>query len=172
MNDSRTYEVVFDPEVSRKSAIEIIKKRKAAWIGCWLRWSATVAVIIWFLLYTGTFHDRKKDFALLIGMAVVLSLLLCFVYLWEYIRKENEANVRTNLDKRWTCTMDPEKWTFEDQDGVVTAIPWNHMRITEETPDVWYVTYGGREIFVFREPLRAAGLEDEFKSRIPTGKTT
>lgn len=166
MSDFHTYQVDFDAEVSRKSTIEIIKQRKSEWINAWLRWTAYGTFIIWFLMITGTFHDRSKDGLVLVGLALTISALLSFVYLWEYVRKGNEAFSQANSGMRWTCTMNAERWSFEDRDGVVTSIPWKLMRITDETPDVWHISYGLAEVPVWRRPLREAGLEEEFRSRI------
>jgi hypothetical protein len=166
MSDVHTYQVDFDAKVSRKSTIEIIKRRRGMWINAWFRWTAIGTFMTWFLLHTGTYHDRSKDALLLIGMALTISALLSFVYFWEYIRKGNEAFERANQGMRWTCTMDSERWSFENPDGVIIAIPWKQMRITDETPDVWYVSYSGGEMPVWRGPLREAGLEEEFRSRV------
>jgi hypothetical protein len=46
------------------------------------------------------------------------------------------------------------------------------MTIKMEHPEAWIIEYGNRKakIFVYREPLRRAGLEEEFLKRLRGAK--
>ncbi|HEY0867501.1 MAG TPA: hypothetical protein VGE01_08985 [Fimbriimonas sp.] len=166
MGEEPRYEVVYDPQANRRIALDGIKRNRSAWVTTWFFWSLGLSAAVGFLLYTGTFHNRSKDQPFLIGMALAIGTLLPFVYLWEYARKGIERGNAAHEGKRWICSLTPESWTFTDQDGVATSIPWRLMKIDVETPDAWFVKYGASEVLVYRQPLRDAGLEEEFRSRI------
>ena len=79
---------------------------------------------------------------------------------------------RALLGTVWHCEITDEVWSYAQSDGVRTAIPWSTMTIKMEHPEAWIIEYGNRKakIFVYREPLRRAGLEEEFLKRLRGAK--
>ncbi|HZH97932.1 MAG TPA: hypothetical protein VEX38_03095 [Fimbriimonadaceae bacterium] len=69
----------------------------------------------------------------------------------------------------YDCELTEEGWGFKTPNGVARFIPWKSMRLEYEFPNMWSVKYGPLEedhVVVYREPLRRAGLEEEFRSRL------
>jgi hypothetical protein len=46
------------------------------------------------------------------------------------------------------------------------------MRIDAELPEAWSVKHGANELLVFCQPLREAGLEEEFRRRVMENSAT
>ena len=74
----------------------------------------------------------------------------------------------------WDCKISDESYSFTDTNGIGSIIPWRLMKVKLEITDAWLIEYGDqRSVIIFRKPLRTAGLEDEFRKRIPEpGDTT
>lgn len=65
----------------------------------------------------------------------------------------------------WDCELTDEAWISRTLSGVTTIIPWKALKIVGEHKDAWLVDYGDLS-YALRQPLREAGLEEEFKKRI------
>lgn len=161
-----SYEVKFDPAADRRLNIDIMKEHRKDWIFGWLKLSFRWALLIGFLLYTGSFHTRD-EWPLFLLMASGIGILLSFAHYWEHIRKSMKNQNREFAEEVWACELSAEAWSFVSKDGVRTSIPWRIMEIEFEHPYGWLVNYGRGEVIVYRRPLQDAGLEEEFLSRIP-----
>ena len=107
-----------------------------------------------------------------IGACLIWGLVIAFfsgVYV-TLLRSWQELAIRPSTDK-WTCTVAEDYWSFRDQDGILVQIPWSTMMLQAEVRDGWAIIYGGKLVTVFRKPLREAGLEEAFRTRIGKGAT-
>jgi len=66
----------------------------------------------------------------------------------------------------WFCEISDEGFQSRSNSGVVSLVPWSLMKLQLEDPDAWWIEYEQTGLVIFREPLRVAGLEDEFRRRI------
>ena len=64
------------------------------------------------------------------------------------------------------CTVSEDAWSFRMPSGVRTEVPWQAMRLLFEHPDGWIIHYDQVTMIVFRSPLKAAGLDEEFRKRL------
>jgi hypothetical protein len=71
-----------------------------------------------------------------------------------------------NSGEVWTCEMTEKGWSYRGRNGVLTFIPWSLMRQKMDHPEAWLIDFGAHQTWVFRQPLRDAGLEDEFRNRM------
>ncbi len=163
--DSFRYTVRFDPNVNRAFDIGYTKKSARHWVFAGLRRGLLYAALAAFLIYTGTFKSRDDYFAI-IGMPLIIGLLIAFVESWESIRSCIETQNQSLAGETWECEITADYWTTTDRKGLRVHYPWKQMEITYESLEGWIVRCGGTEVVVYRAPLRAAGLEDEFLKRI------
>jgi hypothetical protein len=84
----------------------------------------------------------------------------------HYARAIDKTRSDPYEGEAWQCTMDDERWTSRSKNGLVISIPWKMMKVNCELPDGWAIGYYNSQMWVYREPLRKAGLEEEFKRRI------
>jgi len=102
---------------------------------------------------------------LLVGggvFAAVASAILIIASMSTASQNLGKADER----KSWQCAISDWAYTCTDESSVTLSIPLRSMRIILEDPDAWLVTYPGGDMVVFRNPLRAAGLEEEFRRRV------
>jgi hypothetical protein len=90
-------------------------------------------------------------------------------FLWAILVNETRTNnlVRELKKSRWECEIADGEFRIRDVDGTGRSIPWGLMTLEVDDPDAWAVKYGKQYMIVFRESLRSAGLEEEFRCRIP-----
>ena len=159
------YEVQYDPEVHRRLMIALLRHSRSRWICYYLAYVPFTAILCAFLLFTGSLI-QTAEWMFIGAIAAAIGVVLPFVLIWEWLRKWIDSQVKSVEGRKATCTLSPEHWTYTNQDGFITSIPWKIMKLTLETPDAWLITASGQEIFVYRQPLREAGLEEEFRKRI------
>lgn len=98
--------------------------------------------------------------------AALMSFLFGMTWVYSQAVHQTDERQREYMGLAWTCEIAPEVWRFVGNQCGDIEIPWNIMRVKFEHPDAWLISYGDQEVMVYREPLRAAGLEDLFRSRI------
>jgi hypothetical protein len=104
---------------------------------------------------------------LAIGYAVLASAIMVK---WA-IDQQIAAISRSQTGQVYTCTMSEDGWTYTDKHGLRTSVPWRIMDLAAETEDVWMISAAGLEIFILRKPLREAGLEGLFQSRMQSAQS-
>lgn len=88
------------------------------------------------------------------------------VYLGSHYRNSQVEQEVDCADEQWTCVLTDESFTSFDRKGIGYTVPWREMEVEFETDDIWVIRFDHRHMYVEREPLRQAGLEDEFRSRV------
>lgn len=165
-SESKTYEVQNDPvaiEAYVRAYRRAHKGKVANWIVNQAAW--TIALPILSFLF-GVYCSNTDSFAP--GVWVLgIGAFSAFLYLTNWgLDCQMEASKQAGAGKTWRCTLTAEGWTFAELEGASTFIPWRAMKLVLETPAIWEVRYGKDSVLVFREPLRRAGLEQEFCERI------
>jgi hypothetical protein len=162
-----TYEFVFDP-VRHKSA------ERAAWRWEWPRIIAPFDPVWRFaltaLLMFGAAHGcgtepwRWRHELHQTGTETCVWLLAVSLwYLWWINKRRRAFDGKVCL-----CEITDAAWTISDSEGGSTRIPWGFMTIKMKHPEAWLIEYGQSKarMFVYREPLRQAGLEQQFLQRL------
>lgn len=99
------------------------------------------------------------------SMGVVIGPAAAFVEFDKGVRK---AIAEEKL-KFWDCVLTESTWQCTDNDGVTTTFPWKSMKIHKTDPDYWEIWCRNHWVLVYRQPLREAGLEEEFERRLGGG---
>lgn len=101
-----------------------------------------------------------------LGWATVLGF---FAYnLWTIYTSEKAKTVAETYyaTESWACEISSKSYVFSSSEGLKTSVPWELMKIEREDPGLYQINYLHYTIPIYRKPLRDAGLEEEFRSRI------
>lgn len=108
---------------------------------------------------------EESGFATGLGFAAGLGILYVLVYYLVHIASALDDAAKDQGNTRWTCELTKEGYTFTDELGCQTSIPWSVLKIEHTTPDGFMVRYGKQSVLIYRKPLQDAGLEAEFVRR-------
>jgi len=114
------------------------------------------------LLMAGRLYGQGSGDAPLIVLALVIGSLLTFLVFWERVSKGLALTCKNQAEEVWQGELTPDYWSYTDKRGVKTSIPWSAITIALDIDKAWVISYSKQTLIVFREPLRKAGLEQEF----------
>lgn len=162
---AQTYQAIFDPAACERCWRAYARSQRKQWLTYAVTWYLSFLVAALVLLGLGAlFADQPFPIIPLVALLFALSAAR-FMCRWT-IDQQIATIQNTNKDQVFSCTLTDEAWTFTDKHGVTTSIPWKIMRFECETDDAWMIEYAGRYLPVFRQPLRDAGPEADFRERI------
>ena len=151
----------------RELRLAEVKSCTVRWISAAVKWGliATFLVALPVLIIAGAFP--RADFFSLLYSSAIYCILAASAFLGLYIFMAVFTN-SNGIPQTWQCVIDDRGWSVSDERGYSYFIPWELMRQLIEHPEGWHilVEHTKVQIWVFRQPLRAAGLEEEFRSRM------
>ena len=128
----------------------------------WGVWMTFVAVVTFlFGAWYGLHQVPLAGMAVAVGIGFAIGVITPVLTALQQLDKvpdQWEGGIR--------CTITGDAWSFRMPSGVFTEIPWQAMELLFEHPDGWIVRYDRNELFVFRSPLRAVGLEEVFRKHL------
>lgn len=159
---TRTYVVREDPDVRRRLIRAATLRNWKSWIWHGVKWGAKLALVVFFtLLVVGSATGSRYPMVEGMVPAFVIGFVWVMVGFLDGLRSRSEAS------QVWTCELTDEYWSYQTTNGLRAEIPWKLMRLQMSHPDGWLIDYADSSVWVYRGPLRDAGLEDEFLNRIP-----
>jgi len=162
-----TYEEPHDSALVRKLNADGMRANWIEWYYFGLKSGAIfllISVPTW--LISSYYAQKYVSEGLWISSAFTIFVGLMFP-VYSYVRAIDKHQMDPYEGELWQCSMDDERWTSRSRNGLVLSIPWELMKLTYEHPEGWAIEYGhDKRMWVYREPLRKSGLEEEFKSRI------
>jgi hypothetical protein len=100
------------------------------------------------------------------AMAFVLAAgITAFVYIRRASARMNSYWTDQSAEV-WTCELTDDHWSYEDSRGRKVILPWQMITIYAEDDDHWWIQDGAAGLCVYRRPLRQAGYEALFESRV------
>lgn len=160
------YTVEFDPEAMLRAQRAALWTYKRDWVKfgfvLWF-WNGVLGGLCWAFVSNEVriYSIQALVTTLLVGLLFAVSSVV------DYILKiATRAGMRAQEGTVWDCSFDDLAWSFTKRGGSTLTIPWSLMTISYEHEDAWLVSYEKTEIWIFRGPLRKAGLEAEFLKRL------
>jgi len=163
------YEVRYDVEAARRMGVAGMRHYWFEWLKVGFKGGLNYVAPAAFAWAIVSFYaDRYSSQGLLVVVLLALSMGL-FYPVYTFIQVADRRERDPNAGEVWQCEITDEGWGFTDRQGVSRFIPWKIMKLTFEHDDGWLLSFGAEQIWVFRGPLREAGLEEAFRSRIGKG---
>lgn len=163
------YEVVYDVEASRQMSKACMRHFGWSWLKAGLMHGLYYIVPAFFAWAIVSFYANSYSYQGLLAVSLFSLSVGLFMPIHTYIQVADKRERDPNSGEVWQCELTEEGWSFCDKLGVRRFIPWTIMKLLFEHSDGWLVQSGSEQIWVFRGPLREAGLEEEFRTRIGTG---
>lgn len=160
------YTVEFDTEAMLRAQRAAFWEFKWNWIKIGLKlwfWNGVLAVLCW------VFISNEVQIYSIRALLVTLGICLLFyaANVLDYVLKAGtRAGLRAQEGTVWDCSFDDHAWTFTKRGSTTLTMPWSLMSIMFEHEDAWLVRYEETELWIFRGPIRKAGLEAEFRQRL------
>ncbi len=169
----QTYTVTYDRAASVRMNKACFRYFWADWVkyGCRIGASyGLIGAVVWAFVsfYSAQIYTSTALLAVL-ALGFVIGLL---TPLFTYIRIADRNETDPNIHKTWTCVVSEEGWSFQHKDGLLSFIPWSLMTLRYEHPEGWYINYEHGEVWVLRQPLRDAGLEEAFREKMTAEAAT
>ncbi len=164
-----TYTARNDDQAIRDAAVSGQRKEWRAWLKHafgWGHWLSGYSILLCLLL---SIWVQGASSLLMLLASAGFSYFVCLIWVLWYLDNASRSPTVENREE-WQCEVSDEGWGFESKGGVRPFIPWSVMSLEFEHDKVWQLSYEGSEVWVYREPLRAAGLEEGFKARIGAPK--
>lgn len=138
----------------------------------WL-WYATYLVPPYAVLCAGTcifaqFFGGTMTVESLVA-AIAFGCILAPLAAVNQYHTQIKQSVSSQRCQSWRCELTDEFYQFTSSDGVRTCIPWRRIKIETEEPEYFAISCGSHENMIYRDPLRRAGLEEEFVRRVGAG---
>lgn len=163
----QTYTVHYDPAANIRMNKACFGHYWRAWLkhGCRVGASFGLVGAVVFVLIS--FYSAKTYTSMALAVILVLGFVTGLLTpLLTYIRIADKRESDPDAGEVWTCVMSEEGWSFQRKDGLLNFIPWSLMKLLYEHPEGWYVNYQHGQVWVYRKPLRDAGLEETFKEKL------
>lgn len=135
----------------------------------WMRYAASF-VPVFCTFCAGAFVVGQMFMGGMSRDGIIASTCFGFFVGPIYALLQYESNIKQAVQNSrgvsWDCEHADENYCVTDPNGSTTHYPWRLMKIEASDPDYWDVSCRSLEIIVFREPLRQAGLEEDFERRL------
>src|SRR5688572_5054643 len=145
-----------------------MKANWKSWLVWNLRYSSLLAVYSAMLCAMLSLFLKDDSYFDSVLFAIGFAYIVGATYTLHCMGKSADS-VLSYPEQTWQCEVTDEGWGFRSEDGIYTFIPWSAMKLECERHRTWYITYGNHGVWVYREPLRKAGLEQGFKARMGRG---
>lgn len=160
------YTFTYDREADRRFGRAWAKREFVTRITHWLNTSIVYAIGMIMLIYVANLIPEEQSTAKYLVFPLTMAAVGYGVYLLSYYRNKQISQEVAYADQLWTCVLTDESYTVFDRKGIGLTIPWREMELIFETDDIWVIQYDRGQISIDREPLRLAGLEETFRSRV------
>lgn len=160
------YEAVYDRDAARRYGVAGMRFYWRQWLAYGVRYGFSLVPVAAFAWLVASFYSGAYSYA---GLLTVCLFGLCvglLIPILTLIRAWDKREADPNLGAVWQCEMTDEGWSYADGYGVRTFIPWKVMRLKFEHPDAWLIEYRGEQVWVIRDALRKAELEETFRALI------
>lgn len=112
-----------------------------------------------------SFAAKDSDPSLQYVAIVVVAAGIAAAQLLSRIGHAPTQSAKRYAGEVWTCEVTDHAWSFASRKGLKITVPWPLMKLTHAFEDAYIVMYDSSIVTVYRAPLKAAGLDEEFARR-------
>lgn len=97
----------------------------------------------------------------------LFAIFLGIILIWQTAVTSIDQEIKrlpagsTNI-----CRLSEEAFEVTHATGVTVRIPWQIIKLEQETDQAFHIVFGEQRLAVFKKPLSEANAEGEFRSRI------